>query len=167
MTLKSIKTKLRLNLILIRGWWRSLWKHCPACNDDAPECDTCFVCQNWSGRKRPEWPAPENLRERWWVVFRSLIDPPYTLKQMDELSEWQKEIKLGNFVIIPEDIKPSFFLVNESYTEPTDKCGQAHDYEECKACENIQIPKCVHGIPFNKPCDECWKPAIPQNPRKG
>lgn len=26
------------------GWWRMLWGHCPACNDDAPECDNCKIC---------------------------------------------------------------------------------------------------------------------------
>lgn len=27
------------------GVWRIVFGHCPACNDDAPACDTCEACK--------------------------------------------------------------------------------------------------------------------------
>jgi hypothetical protein len=61
-------------LILLRGWWRHLWGHCPECNDDAPECDNCIVCQGFDSRERFKWPKPchKDMRAEHWRRFRTI-----------------------------------------------------------------------------------------------
>lgn len=57
-------------LKLLRGWWRHIWGFCPACNCDAPECDTCPICEDYSGRVRPAFPFPKEERSKWWERFK-------------------------------------------------------------------------------------------------
>lgn len=56
-------------LQLIKGRWRLYWNVCPACNSDAPECDTCTICMDWHGRNRPMYPPPKEEKARWWSRF--------------------------------------------------------------------------------------------------
>ena len=51
------------------GWRRMRWGHCPACNDDAPECDRCCVCNHFRflrDAKQPKtlWDFKRALWER-------------------------------------------------------------------------------------------------------
>lgn len=59
------------NLIkLIRGRIRIFWGLCPACNSDAPEKDTCKVCNNFYGYARNN----RELKINWWKKFiQSLV----------------------------------------------------------------------------------------------
>jgi len=33
----------------LRAYWRWFWRLCPACNCDAPACDTCRICLGYRG----------------------------------------------------------------------------------------------------------------------
>jgi hypothetical protein len=44
------------------GNWR-LWRgYCPECNSDAPDVDTCEVCEGYYG---PPWPSSHLQLELW------------------------------------------------------------------------------------------------------
>lgn len=65
----------------LRARWRVLWGYCPGCNSDAPELDTCRVCNGFRvGRDSDEWPyTMTRARERVWMrrylgTYRSLED---------------------------------------------------------------------------------------------
>jgi hypothetical protein len=112
--------------LLLRGRWRLFWNLCPACNSDAPEVDTCRVCQ---GFDRLKWPPSADTKSDWWQRF---ITPPAPLD--------------GNCAQIPIKqhwLKRSWRFILQAYWQPT----------ECKEPEDVLlIPSrivTVSGKPIN------------------
>jgi hypothetical protein len=61
-------SKIKRARLLIRGFIRCrIWSFCPKCNSDAPEKDTCSVCENFYG-----YPG-KLLRLFWWFKFKDYI----------------------------------------------------------------------------------------------
>jgi len=59
------------------GWRRMRWGHCPACNDDAPECDRCLVCNYFRFLRDARQPKTLwNFKQAVWLRFRRWVDDP-------------------------------------------------------------------------------------------
>lgn len=43
------------------AYWRAFRGYCPRCNSDAPELDTCLICERWRG----SFPPSNQLAARW------------------------------------------------------------------------------------------------------
>lgn len=54
----------------LRGEDRLFWNCCPACNSDAPELDTCPVCE---GDRREPYPPSKATKQKWRSGFRAML----------------------------------------------------------------------------------------------
>lgn len=61
MTITTFHVPLRTRL---RARWRLFWNLCPACNSDAPELDTCWLC---AGSR--EYPLSEATKKKYRLIY--------------------------------------------------------------------------------------------------
>lgn len=64
-------------LLFILGGRRILWGFCPWCNSDAPEIDTCPVCESWCG----DFPPSKDIKKLWWIRYSARIQLQHVLKK--------------------------------------------------------------------------------------
>lgn len=61
--------KLKRIFLFLRSRWRMFFGFCPACNTDAPETDTCPICEHY---RTPHPPSASTKRE-----WRNRYDEEY------------------------------------------------------------------------------------------
>ena len=55
----------------IVGKFRLLFGFCPKCNSDAPEIDTCNVCDGY--RTGFDGTPTKEIKKKWWIKFKQTI----------------------------------------------------------------------------------------------
>ena len=82
----------------ITGKWRLFWHLCPECNSDAPEIDTCLVCNGHRSSDRG-FPSKE-LKLAWWRNFYWEGNAcPACTEEMECISDLSDKIDQGNATI--------------------------------------------------------------------
>ena len=64
-----MKNKTKQLFKLLIGKWRMLFGFCPKCNSDAPEIDTCNVCDYKNNYNSKFGRTKKQDREFWWARF--------------------------------------------------------------------------------------------------
>lgn len=66
--------KIKWRLSYAAGKWRLMLGMCPMCNSDAPEIDSCPVCNSYHSSRGDKFPPEKSTKEKWWREYKGAID---------------------------------------------------------------------------------------------
>lgn len=79
--MESPKERIVMWLKMLLPRFRVWLGFCPMCNSDAPELDSCPLCEGYHHASGDVFPPPPNIKKQWLDEIRTIIGVQMDLKK--------------------------------------------------------------------------------------
>lgn len=79
---KRVFDRVVIGLSMLKPRYRVMLGFCPLCNSDAPELDSCPLCDGYHSSKNDEFPPPKDLKKKWLDEMRGVNRTQRNIKKL-------------------------------------------------------------------------------------